>query len=147
MKLPLNWLKEYVEVNIPAEKLAEKLTMTGLEVESIESPVDFSKVVIGEVLEREKHPNADKLNVAKVNVGNEVLQIVCGAPNLNVGQKVAVALVGAKLGDFEIAKRELRGVTSHGMICSEKELSLGEDHNGIMVLEKNAPIGDDFAKY
>jgi tRNA-binding EMAP/Myf-like protein len=90
---------------------------------------------IGEVLEVTKHPDADKLNVAKVNVGDEELQIVCGAPNLKVGQKVPVALVGAVLpGDFKIKEAEIRGIKSSGMICAEDELGLGSNHEGIMVL-------------
>lgn len=147
MKLPISWLKEYININTSAEKLADKLTLTGLEVESVDSSVTFSGVFIGEVLERTKHPNADKLNVAKVNVGKKILQIVCGAPNLNVGQKVPVALVGAKLDDFEITKANLRGIESNGMICSEKELGLGDNHEGIMVLDKKAPVGGDFADF
>lgn len=155
MKLPISWLKEYIDVKISPEKLADKLTMTGLEVEEVQSAVNFEKVVVGEVLERKKHPNADKLNVAMVRISDShpegvdgsVLQIVCGAPNLNVGQKAAVAVVGAKLGDFVISRVELRGVESNGMICSEKELELGEDHNGILVLDKKAKVGMDFAEY
>ncbi|MEI6267019.1 MAG: phenylalanine--tRNA ligase subunit beta [bacterium] len=147
MKLPLSWLKEYVKTKYSAEEIADKLTMAGLEVEEIIREVVFSGVVIGEVIAKEKHPNADKLNIAKVNVGKKSLQIVCGAPNLAVGQMVPVALVGAKLGDFEISKAVLRGVESNGMICSERELGISDEHEGIMVLEKEVEVGGDFGEY
>ncbi len=147
MKLSYNWLREYVKTKFSAEEVADKLTMAGLEVEEVIDSQIFSGVVIGEVVSKEKHPDADKLNVAIVNVGKEKLQIVCGAANLATGQRVPVALVGAKLGDFEIGKAKLRGIESHGMICSERELGISEEHQGIMVLEQDAPIGNDFGEY
>jgi phenylalanyl-tRNA synthetase beta chain len=142
VKLSVKWLKEYVDTRLSAEKIAEKLTMVGLEVDEIIGGHNFSGVVVGHVLSVEKHPNADKLNVASVDVGDEKLQIVCGATNLKAGQVVPVAIVGAKLGDYEISKASLRGVDSYGMICSEKELGLGEDHDGIMILGKSENIGE-----
>ncbi len=142
MKLPYNWLKEFVETNESAGSIADKLTMVGLEVEEVLSAASFENIVVGEVLRVEKHPNADKLRVAQVNVGDKELQIVCGAPNLEKGQKVPVALVGAKIGDFEIKKATLRGIDSEGMICSEKELGISDDHDGIMVLPSESVIGD-----
>lgn len=142
MKLSVKWLKEYVDTRLSAEKIADKLTMAGLEVDGIVGGHSFSGVVVGHVLSVEKHPNADKLHVAQIDVGDEKLQIVCGATNLKVGQKVPVAIVGAKIGDYEISKASLRGVESFGMICSEKELGLGEDHSGILVLEKGEKIGE-----
>lgn len=143
MKLPIKWLKEYVDTKLSAEKIADKLTMAGLEVEEITGGHDFSGVVVGHVLSVEKHPNADKLNVANLVAGDEKLQIVCGAANLEKGQKVAVALVGAKLGDYEIGKANLRGVDSYGMICSERELGISDKHDGIMVLSADAVPGTD----
>ncbi len=144
MKLSYKWLKEYVNTRFSADEIAEKLTMSGLEVDEVVSGHNFSGVVVGRVVSLEKHPNADKLRVAKVDIGTEVLQIVCGAANLEKGQIVPVAIVGAKLGDFEIGKASLRGVDSYGMICSEKELGLGEDHSGIMILDKATKIGEVF---
>jgi len=144
MKISYNWLKEYVDINVTAEKLAELLTMHSFEVENIIYQGEGLKsVVVGEVLEIEKHPDADKLNLVKVDVGeNKILDIVCGAPNVEAGQKVAVALVGAELPDeFKIEKRKVRGVESYGMICAEDELGLGENHEGIMVLDKNLEVG------
>jgi phenylalanyl-tRNA synthetase beta subunit len=148
MKLPYSWIKELVKTAWSAERIADKLTMIGLEVESVEGGVSFDKVVIGEVLEVKPHPNADKLHIAKVNVGiKDPLEIVCGANNLSVGIKVPVVLIGGHIAGLEIKKANLRGVESRGMIASEKELGLGEDHTGIMILDKNAKIGKDFASY
>ncbi len=144
MKLPYSWLKEYVNTKFSAEDIAEKLTMAGLEVEEVISGMNCSGVIVGKVISLEKHPNADKLRVAMVDVGPEVLQIVCGAANLEKGQIVPVAVVGAKLADFEIGKATLRGVDSYGMICSEKELGPGDDHSGILVLTKAHKIGEVF---
>src|SRR3972149_7327443 len=119
MRIPISWLKEYIDIKISPEKLAEKLLVTGTEVGLLRSGIKLDdKIVVGEVLEVKKHPNADRLNVAKVRVGkNKDLNIVCGGTNLETGQKVPVALVGAKIGDFEIKETEIRGVKSHGMIC------------------------------
>ncbi len=149
MKFSYNWLKELSQTNKSPKEIAEKLTLHSFEVESVEElGKNLNKVVIGEVLEVEKHPNADKLNVTKVSVGGEDLQIVCGAPNVAKGQKVPVALVGAVLGeDFEIKEAELRGVQSQGMICAEDELGLGDNHEGIMILDENAPLGKNFGEY
>ena len=143
MKLPVNWLKEFVDTKLSAEKIADKLTMAGLEVEEILGGHDFSGVVVGHVLSVEKHPNADKLNLAQIDIGDEKLQIVCGAANLKKGQKVAVALIGAKLGDSEIGKANLRGIDSYGMICSERELGISDKHEGILVLPADSVLGTD----
>jgi len=143
MKLPISWLKEYVDTDLSAEIIAEQLTMAGLEVEEILGGHDFTGVVVGLVLSVEDHPNADKLHVAKIDTGSEELQIVCGAGNLRAGQKVPVALIGAKLGDFEIGKAKLRGIESSGMICSERELGISDEHEGIMVLASDTKIGSD----
>ena len=143
MKLPLSWLKSFVNTKLSAEEIADRLTMAGLEVEEIIGGSGFSGVVVGHVLSVEDHPNADKLHVASVDVGGEKLQIVCGATNLKKGQKVPVARVGAKLSDAEITKVNLRGVDSFGMICSERELGIGDEHSGIMVLPTDAKPGSD----
>lgn len=149
MKISLHWLKELVDFPCTTAELAHRLTMAGLEVEAIDDEAArFEKIVVGFVKTRIKHPNADTLSVCGVDVGGESLQeIVCGAPNVDAGQKVAVALVGAKIGDFTIEKRKLRGIVSNGMICSERELGLGESHQGIMVLDDRAAVGQSFAEY
>lgn len=109
---------------------------------------NLRNVVVGKILEIEKHPNADRLQVTKTDVGGKTLQIVCGAPNIEVGQLVPVALVGAKLSeDFEIKEAKIRGTESFGMICAEDELGLGDNHDGIMVLEEGAEVGMEFEKY
>jgi len=149
MKFSYNWLKELSETNKTPQEIKEDLTAHSFEVEGIEYLArGMEDVVIGEVLSVEKHPNADKLNVAKVNIGQSELQIVCGASNLKEGQKVPVALVGAILpGEFKIKEAEIRGIKSCGMICAEDELGLGTDHAGIIVLSQDAPVGEKFATY
>jgi len=113
-----------------------------------ESRENLRNVVVGKILEIEKHPNADRLQVTKTDVGGEVLQIVCGAKNIEVGQLVPVALVGAKLAeDFEIKEAKIRGTESFGMICAEDELGLRDNHDGIMVLDEGAEVGMEFEKY
>ena len=153
MKFSLNWVKEYIpglEIGSMAE-LNAKMISAGLDIESIESEGEkFKDFVVGKVVEKAKHPDADKLSVCKVDVGTgELLNIVCGAPNVDAGQLVCVAKIGAVVpnGGFEIKKAKLRGQLSEGMICSAKELNLSEDHNGIMVLDENAKIGQSFAEY
>ena len=145
-----HWLKELSGTKKTPERLAELLMAHSFEVESV-SPYEhgLSSVTIGKVLTVEKHPAADRLRIATVSTGKkDVRRIVCGAPNLAKGQKVAVALPGAHLpGGIEIKEAELRGVKSSGMICSAKELGLGSDHTGILVLPEDAPIGRDFVRY
>jgi phenylalanyl-tRNA synthetase beta chain len=151
MKISINWLKQYLDINIPADELINGLIGIGFDLESVENQADLLKnFVIGKVLERQKHPNADKLSVCKVDVnGPEILNIVCGAPNVDAGQTVCVALVGAIVpnGGFEIKKSKIRGEVSEGMICSAKEMNLGDDHSGIMVLKDGTPIGSSYAQY
>lgn len=145
-----HWLKELSGTKKSPERLAEMLMAHSFEVESV-APYEhgLSSVIIGKVLTVEKHPDADRLWVATVATGKkDIRTIVCGAPNLTTGQKVAVALPGAHLpGGIEIKETELRGVKSSGMICSTKELGLGSDHTGILVLSEDAPIGKDFVRY
>jgi phenylalanyl-tRNA synthetase beta chain len=147
MRASLKWLKEFVDFDLSAEELASRLTDAGLEVETI-TPVgrDLDKVVVGEIKKISPHPQADKLSVCEVMVGSEALQIVCGAPNVAEKAKVPVALIGSELpSGVRITKNTLRGVDSYGMICSERELGLGEDEEGIMILDPNLKTGQPLA--
>jgi phenylalanyl-tRNA synthetase beta chain len=157
MKISQKWLKHYIDFKFTPEQFTEKLSMLGLEVENCEEQTKkFDNFVVGEVLERVKHPNADRLSLCKVNIGKSVEQIVCGAPNVAAGQKVAVALTGAVIAQnqhsadgkpFVIERAKIRGVESNGMICSEVELGLGKDSSGILVLDASAKAGTSLAKY
>ena len=156
MKISYNWLKEYLNLDMTAEKTADLLTDIGLEVESIDLHEEvrggLKGVVIGEVIQKRKHPNADRLALAVVDIGLEnPLNIVCGAPNLREGQKVPVATIGTWLYDgdnkFKIKKGKIRGEVSEGMICGEDEIGLGEDTDGIMVLDKDAKSGMPAAEF
>ncbi|MDA3779857.1 MAG: phenylalanine--tRNA ligase subunit beta [Bacteroidales bacterium] len=156
MKISYNWLKQYIDINLSADKVAEILTDTGLEVEGIEQfesvKGGLEGIVVGEVTSCKKHPNADKLSVTTVNIGNnKELPIVCGAPNVAFGQKVVVATTGTKLYDgdneIKIKKAKMRGEVSEGMICAEDELGLGTSHDGIMVLPDTVEIGTPANKY
>jgi phenylalanyl-tRNA synthetase beta chain len=151
MKISYNWLKDYLKFSQSPEEVAEILTLTGLEVEEIhQSGTTLDGVVVGEVLSVIAHPNADRLRVCQVNTGSETVQIVCGAPNVAAGQKVAVATVGSVLplkledgSNLVIKKSKIRGEVSEGMICAEDELGLGSNHDGIMVLDTNIEVGTD----
>lgn len=157
MTISYNWLHEYLPVTIEPEKLSRILTSIGLEVESMEAYEEvkggLQGVVIGQVLTCEKHPDADKLSLTTVNIGSgEPLQIVCGAPNVAVGQKVAVATIGTTIyptgGEpLTMKKAKIRGVESHGMICAEDELGLGTSHAGIMILKNDAIVGTPASEY
>ena len=155
MKISLNWLKDYIpglefDSEESLEILHKRMISCGLDIESIEKEGGIYKnFVVGEVIEKKKHPDADKLSLCKVNTGEKILDIVCGAPNVEEGQKVCVAVTGAVIpnGGFEIKKSKIRGETSEGMICSENELNLSENHDGILVLDKEAPIGQSFADH
>lgn len=150
MKFSEKWLREWVNPAVSSEELAEQLSMAGLEVDAVD-PVagEFSGVKVGEVVECGQHPDADKLRVTKVNVGEDaLLDIVCGAPNCRQGLKVAVAVVGAVLpGNFKIKKAKLRGQPSFGMLCSFSELGMSDDHDGILELPEDAPVGEDLRDY
>ncbi len=151
MYLSLNWLKDFVKIpsSLTPEELAEKMTLHTVEIDGVEKQEEkFKNIVVGKILEIKKHPNADRLQLAKVDVSNKKLNIVCGAPNIEVGQLVPVALVGAVLPNgLEIKEAEVRGEKSEGMLCAEDELGLGNDHSGILILEKDAKAGQDFGKY
>lgn len=157
MKISFNWLKSLINLDISVEETSALLTASGLEVEGLEKfesvPGGFKGLVVGHILKCEKHPDADRLHVTQVDVGNnQILNIVCGAPNVAVNQKVIVATVGTKLyptkGEpFEIKKSKIRGAASEGMICAEDEIGLGESHAGIMILPDETPIGLHAADY
>ncbi len=158
MKISNNWLKEFIKTVLKTEKVGEYLTDIGLEVEGIEKYESIrgslEGIVVGKVLTCEKHPNADKLKLTTVDTGNgNILHIVCGAPNVEAGQTVPVAVVGTKIYDktgnfFEIKEAKLRGEVSQGMICAEDELGLSDDHGGIMVLDpKKYTVGSNFSNY
>ena len=150
MQISEAWLRSYVNPPISSDTLVEQLTMAGLEVGSVEpAAAIFSGVVVGEVISLQQHPDADRLRICQVAVGQEeLLQIVCGASNVRVGLKIPAALCGAVLpGDFKIKKSKLRGEESFGMLCSEKELGLAADANGLMELSIEAPVGIDIRDY
>jgi phenylalanyl-tRNA synthetase beta chain len=157
MKISYNWLSDYIKHNETPENLDQILTDTGLEVEGVEkiegAPGGFQGLVVGEVLTCEQHPDADRLRVTTVNIGEEEpLQIVCGAPNVAAGQKVIVATVGTTLyptegESFKIKRSKIRGVESIGMICAEDEIGLGKSHDGIMVLDASVKVGMPAAEY
>ncbi|MDP2902378.1 MAG: phenylalanine--tRNA ligase subunit beta [Methylovulum sp.] len=150
MQISEAWLREYVNPAISTEELVAQLTMAGLEVDSVTpAAAAFNGVVVGEVLAMEQHPDADRLRVCQVAVGEmEPLQIVCGASNVRVGLKIPAALCGAVLpGGFKIKRSKLRGVESFGMLCSQKELGLAADANGLMELAGDAPVGIDIREY
>ena len=157
MNLSEKWLKNYINYNLERDELSEILTAIGLEVEGIEKVEQIKGglkgVVVGHITECSKHPNADKLSVTKVDVGGvEPLSIVCGAPNVALGQKVLIATIGTVLydaegGDFKIKKGKIRGELSEGMICAEDELGLGNSHDGILVLPEQVPVGSLASHY
>ena len=141
MKVPLKWLKDYVDIDLPAEELASRLTTAGLEVSNIQViGGSWDNVVVGRIAGVNPHPNADRLRLATVDLGGKQMTVVCGAPNLNVGDNIAFAFVGARLIDghtdqlTELKPAKIRGVASEGMVCSEKELGISDEHQGILVL-------------
>lgn len=152
MKISLNWIKDYIpELKYDSiEDLKKQMVKTGLDIESFDSESEkFENFIVAEVISTEKHPDADKLTICKVNTGSEQLDVICGAPNVAKGQKVCFARIGAviPLNEMEIKKTKIRGVTSFGMICSEDELGLSDDHTGIMVLDNKAVPGMKFSDY
>ncbi len=150
MKFSESWLREWVNPSVSREELSHQITMAGLEVDAVDAvAADFNGVVVGEVVECGQHPDADKLRVTKINVGeDELIDIVCGAPNCRQGLKVAVAMVGAVLpGDFKIKKAKLRGQPSFGMLCSYGELGIDIESDGIIELPLDAPIGQSVREY
>ena len=149
MKFSEQWLRTWVNPDVSRDELVARLSMTGLEVDSVTPAAgEFSGVVVGEILSAEQHPDADKLRVCRVSNGSEEFQVVCGAPNARAGIKVPFAMVGAVLGeDFKIKKAKLRGVESFGMLCSAAELQISEDHDGLYELPQDAPVGQSVREY
>ncbi|RYD69284.1 MAG: phenylalanine--tRNA ligase subunit beta, partial [Sphingobacteriales bacterium] len=150
MTISYNWLSEYLPTKVEPEKLSKILTSIGLEVESLEKYESIkgglNGLITAEIIECEKHPDADKLKVTKVNTGTEILQVVCGAPNAAAGQKVILALPGTTIYPLEgepitLKKAKIRGVESNGMICAEDEIGTGISHDGIMVLPEDTVVG------
>jgi phenylalanyl-tRNA synthetase beta chain len=143
MKVSLNWLKDYAEIRIEIKEMINLLTMAGLEVEeAISTGEGFEKIIVAEIGSIRKHPNADRLSLVEARTGKEGFAIVCGATNIREGQRVPLALVGARLPNgVEIKRSKIRGVTSEGMLCSEIELGLGQDATGIMILPSSVPLG------
>jgi len=153
LKLSTNFVKDYIDIDVDSKTLAEDMTRVGNEYDSVEKLINATKLTIGEVIECKEHPDSDHLHVCKVNVGSEVLDIVCGAPNVREGLKVIVALVGAELPEITIKQGMIRGAVSNGMLCSMAELGLEskflkeEDKIGIHELPQDAPVGEDPIKY
>src|SRR5665213_1522989 len=149
MLISYNWLKNYVAINEPVEKVIDRIIHAGVEVANVRHlGKDVTGVVIAELISVEKHPKADRLSLTKVSTGAETFQVVCGAKNIAVGQKVPLAKVGAVLpGDFKIKEAKIRDIESFGMLCSAKELGLAEDAEGILILPADAPLGADFLPY
>ncbi|HAJ95711.1 MAG TPA: phenylalanine--tRNA ligase subunit beta, partial [Actinobacteria bacterium] len=147
MKVSLNWIKEFLNTDeLDAVEVAEMLTMSGTEVEKVE-PVGskFDRIIIGQIKSFTRHPNADKLSLCRVDSGDRELSIVCGADNFKEGDKVALALEGAEIGTFKIKRSKIRGEYSEGMMCSEAELGLSSESEGIMILDNKYSVGADFA--
>lgn len=149
MKFSEHWLRTFVNPPLTSSGLADALTMAGLEVEATDPAAPaFDHVVVGEVIAADKHPDADRLTVCRVNTGGrEPLAIVCGAPNVRAGIRVPVALAGAQLPGLQIKQAKVRGVESHGMLCSARELGLSEDAAGLLILAADAPVGVDIREY
>jgi len=150
MKVPISWLKDYVDINVDAEKLADLMTLSGSKVEAVEDlGKDIENVVTGRIVSMEKHPNADKLKVARVDIGKETIQVVTGAPNVKEGDHIPVALVGAKLPGGTIKASRLRGIESYGMMCSIEELNISRDYlpdapeDGVYVFHNKPEVGRD----
>ena len=155
MKISYNWLKQFIKISLTVDQISVLLTNLGLEVEGIEAYESIKGglkgVVVGEILSCSKHPNADRLKITEVDIGGETnLSIVCGAPNVAKGQKVLVATIGTTLNmsngtTMKISKGKIRGQVSEGMICAEDELGLSDNHDGILVLDKDSIIGETAA--
>jgi phenylalanyl-tRNA synthetase beta chain len=154
VKVSLKWLRDYVDITVTSTELAGRLTMAGLEVGSIQAVGGaWDKIVVGQVVAVAPHPNADRLTLATVNLGSEQITVICGAPNISAGQKIAFAHLGARLIDGHTGQpavlkpAKIRGVVSEGMVCSEKELGLSDEHEGILVLPPDAPVGTPLGDY
>jgi phenylalanyl-tRNA synthetase beta chain len=153
MKCSLKWLRQYVDINLPPADLARLITAAGTEVAHVEIIGGCENVFVGQIAGVEPHPNADRLRLATVNLGGESVTVVCGAPNLVIGDKIAFARAGANLLDghtgekIKLKPSKIRGVLSEGMVCSEMELGISTSHEGILVLPADAPLGAKLADY
>ncbi|MEA3298102.1 MAG: phenylalanine--tRNA ligase subunit beta, partial [Chloroflexota bacterium] len=154
MKAPIKWLNQYVDIKLAPQVIANKLTMAGIETQNINpSSGKWADIFIGEVTDIQLHPHADRLKLATINLGDEQVSVVCGAPNISTGQKVSFAKIGAHLVDTHTGElvmlkaAKIRGVASNGMVCSEKELGISDQHEGIMILPPDAPIGAPLSNY
>ena len=148
MKISIDWLKEFLTFSLSSQNIADKLTMLGLEADYAHTDSNIDGIIVGEVKECYKHPNADRLSLCKVFDGKKSFSVVCGAPNVEKGQKIAFAPVGTSLpGDIVLSKAKIRGEISEGMICSERELNISDEHDGIMVLKQKAKVGSKFKDY
>ena len=153
MKIPLSWLKQYVDVDMPAQELAHRLTMAGIEVGEVDVIGGWTEIFVGHVVDVRPHPNADRLRLCVVSTGAEEMEVVCGAPNVAADQNICFAKVGANVYNTHTERHEtleaakIRGVESQGMICSAIELGLGDDHDGIIVLPDDAPVGAPLDDY
>ena len=156
MKISYNWLKQYINLKLEPEKISELLTNLGLEVEGVQRYSSIKGglegIIVGHVKDCTKHPNADKLKITNVDIGsNKLLKIVCGAPNVDKGQKVAVATVGTTIyssnGSLKIKKVKIRGEESNGMLCAEDEIGLGTSNDGILVLKPTSIPGEPLKTY
>ncbi|MGD8661176.1 MAG: phenylalanine--tRNA ligase subunit beta, partial [Desulfobacterales bacterium] len=148
MKVSLSWLKDYIAINMDAAELAEALTMVGLEVESVANRYDYlGSVVVGRIEEMSPHPNADKLRICRVNTGDQILSVVCGAPNVQTGMLAPLAKPGTVFPDgSQLKESVIRGISSEGMLCSDVELGLGIDRSGIKALDLSLKVGDRLAE-
>ncbi len=148
MKISYNWLKEYLDFDLTTDELKEKLTFGGIEVEDIEQiGENLKQFKVGHIIEKSQHPQAEKLSVCKVQDGQEILQIVCGAPNCEAGQKIILAPIGTLIDGRKIKKTKLRGIVSFGMICSEEEVGISDNNDGIAVLSQNAIVGQNICEH
>ena len=156
MKISYNWLKKYIDIDLSPIEISEILTNTGLEVEGIHKIESIKGglegIFVGEIISTKQHPNADRLKLTNVSIGNETLQIVCGANNARAGIKVIVATIGSTLWPtpekpFKIKKSKIRGIESYGMLCAEDEIGIGSSHEGILELNDSAQVGMSASKY
>ena len=148
MNISYNWLKQYLNFDHSPDEISEILTYLGMEIKGVTKfGEELEQIVVAQIIEKKQHPRADKLSVCQVDDGTEIKQVICGAPNCAVNQKIAFAPIGTSIGEFKIKKVNLRGEESFGMICSEKELGISENHDGIMVLDEKAPLGESLSSF
>jgi len=148
MNISYNWLKQYLNFDHSPEEISEILTYLGMEIKGeTKFGEELEQIIIGQIVEKKQHPQADKLSICRVDDGNEIKQVICGAPNCAVNQKIAFAPIGTSIGEYKIKKVKLRGEESYGMICSEKELGISDNHDGILILNENAPIGENLSSF